>query len=405
MLEAIVKADNHIRPENLNQRHSTTPISASGKALFKRLALVRNQLTGRDSRIDGKPDGVTLPATSSTVMAELRMKLQSKLDEEVLIFELCRDSGRFAELSRQLDPDSVQFLKTEGSLWREKLMNKLTPAYAKLEEGTAVFCWFCHPKMYGGGFVTHLSAVVVAKTANGPEVMVFHHESIPLRQAGGAYQDGKTLGYLGIRVFGYDTRYWYRRIAGQLLELKDVPAVKSLLIGGFPSVKLSTVRNYEKGKNFAIQCLEISEQFWPDLYYAPHGSLQDTECTIFYPSPTGRVGKHFRQVNNCYLSTADLYTAMCGDDGVTFERYSIERMGDDLRKAGLLPRSTEKAFTDLLGEKPGPKTFFLYTSQAGVNPQGPDGFDVEGNLVAKLQEHAMTNEEYIRIMRNMRPRF
>jgi hypothetical protein len=375
----------------------TFPESASTP--FRRLTLLRNQLISRDIKT-----GTGTPESNSIRASDLRARLEASLDQEVLVFNLCHDSACFSELSRQLDRDSVDFLKEQGALWREKLMTKLTPEYAKLRRGEAVFCWLCHPKMYGGGFVTHLSAVVVAKTANGPETMVFHHESIPIGNGRGGYDDGRTLGYLGIRVLGYDTREWFRRVNGDLLKLKDVPAVKSLLIGGFPSVRLSTVANYEKGKEYANHCLEISEQFWPELYYAPHGSLQDKECTVYYPPPKSKVGKRFRQVNHCYASTADLYSAMSGEPGMMFERYSIERMGDDLRRAGLLPRTTEVAFTELLGDKPGPKSFFLYTSKAGVNPQGPDRFDIEGPLIGKLREHNMTNDEYVSIMRNMRPK-
>jgi hypothetical protein len=406
MLETTARANHHVKPENQDQTQQNRIFVRPVRTPFSRLALIRSELKNAEKQKGGQePDMSAHIESSSTGMVELRRELESRLDQEVLIFNLCHDSRRFIELSNQIDSDSTEFLKEQGASWREKLMEKLTPAYARLAEGAAVFCWFCHPKMYGGGFVTHLSAVVVAKTSNGPEVMVFHHESIPIGHGRGGYEDGKTLGYLGIRVFGYDTRDWFRRITGRMPELKEVPAVKSLLVGGFPSVKLTTVGNYQKGKEFAKQCLEISEQFWPDLYYAPHGSLQDTECTVFYPRPTGKVGKHFRQVNHCYLSTADLYTAMSGDPGAKFKRYSIERMGDDLRKAGLLPRTTENAFTDLLGDKPGPKSFFLYTSKAGVNPQGPDGFDVEGNLVGKLKKYNMSNDEYVRIMRNMKPKF
>jgi hypothetical protein len=405
MREPITQLQHRLTPPPPNEPRSDHGFAIPLRTPFNRLALIRNQLKSGDKGIGEPPGDSIAPVASSTRMAELKKQLEDTLDRELLVFGLCHDTDRFAELSGQIDPDSREFLKEQGAAWREKLMEKLTPEYAKLRQGAAVFCWFCHPKMYGGGFVTHLSAVVVAKTANGPEVMVFHHESIPIGEGRGSYQDGRMHGYLGIRVFGYDTRDWFHRVTGRLPQMKDIPAVKSLLLGGFPSVKLTTVDDYEKGKQYAERCMRVSERNWPELYYAPHAALEERECAAFYPPPCGEAGPHFRQINNCYLSTVDLYTAMSGDRGPRFKRYSIERMGDDLRKAGLLPRTTEKAFDDILREKPGPKSFFLYTSQAGVNPQGPDGFEVEGNLVQKLREHNMRNDQYVSLMRklNLKP--
>lgn len=351
-------------------------------------------------------DANTILNQKASINAHLRESVKRALEQKVLLFEYADKLG-----DGRMNPDlhDDDFKTISGAFtkiwedWAAEVIDNATAIYQRIGDNEAVFMTLWHPNMYGGD-VTHVSAILIGKPDDGAgiDVKVAHHESVPIR-ASAQYQDGRLPGTLGLRTGSYDTRALFAQVdkleggSGNVPPIGRLPVMRSVSLGGLPSVSYKIARNFRA----AVKFLEDGEQYAKihakKLIYAPFASKHDKLPEASYPLPNGASPHEVNatQINNCFdatLALADV-AQVDGHQNVSIRRADVDAQTRMMMKLGLIANTAELQ-TAVPGGIAG---FKKLGTTVALDPHAPD-FQTPGTLVKALKNDGITLAEYRKSM-------
>lgn len=325
-----------------------------------------------------------------------RDSIERQLKEKVLLFQIADHPEDVGLETTEYDanfnviPDG---LRKKGHDWKNRFIESATRLYCSLKKNETVFATLWHPNMYGGD-ITHVSVIMIGKTDKGSEVIMAHHESVPVK-SDVRYVDGRMPGSKGILTSHYDCIDEIESINGSRPKITALPLVESIKLAGWPNVNFLTGRNFEAAKDYIRQLTEITHQNGKELDYAAFVSNTGEQSKFFYPSPPGqREEPGSRQINTCYSLTTAIAFAAETNGSPDLTRTNLHHQGEQMCKTGMLSNTTRQKIM-----KVGISEFKKYTTEAGINTR-PDNscirpcFDLPGDLLLKQKEQNVSLDEY-----------
>lgn len=292
----------------------------------------------------------------------------------------------------------------QWATWCDRVHKEIEKRYSSLQDGEGLFLTLCHPAAYGTA--THISAIVIGKTAQGPCVKMMHHESIhlPITKESSSFDHNTgRMNALGLVLDSYDSRAAHRAVLGNDLPFKEIAVIRSLHHGGFPSVTFRQISNFQAAHEHIVRCTAMTQAALASgdlepFTYAGYEGKNPGSAVRKPPYPT-RMAKTADQalLNNCLLHTLELYLASEAPASQPPNAARLELIGNLMTTYGLLADTAALPENKL--PPPGPKAFREYGVRLAIDTQQALHAPVPSGFTEVLQKTGLSLEQYQTAMR------